>query len=170
MRMLTTLLRIIDATSEWTGKIVSFGIVVIIGSIIYSIILRSVFSEGTVWGLMTSGRVFFVYAVLGAAWVFRVGRHVNMDILYRHFSPRARGITDVITFVSFLIFTVVMLYMALQEAAEFAPRLRLSLWILLPPFWPGLLLAPVGIFLLLLQGLAKFVRDFHMAVTGRELA
>jgi len=35
---------------------------------------------------------------------------------------------------------------------------------------PNFLLAPVGISLLLLQGLSKFVRNAYTAVTGRELA
>ncbi|HJX13697.1 MAG TPA: TRAP transporter small permease subunit [Dehalococcoidales bacterium] len=170
MRVLTAFLRVIDATSEWAGKIASFGIIIIIASIIYSIILRAVFNQGSAWGLMTSGRVFFVYVVFGAAWVHRLGEHVNMDILYRHFSPRTRSIVDLITFVSFLIFMVVMLYVALEEAAMFAPRLRFSPWLFWPPRWPNPVLAPVGIGLLLLQGLAKFVRDFYTAVTGREAA
>jgi len=170
MRKLAAFLRIIDATSDWTGKIVSFGIIIIIGSIIYAIILRSVFTLGSAWGLMTSGRVFFVYIMLGAAYVYRINGHVNMDILYRRFSPRARSIADIITFVSFLLFVVVMLFMAVKEAAEFAPMVRFSPWLFWPPYWPNYLLVPVGISLLLLQGLSRFVRNFYTAVTGRELA
>jgi TRAP-type mannitol/chloroaromatic compound transport system permease small subunit len=170
MRLLTIFLRIIDTTSEWTGKIVSFGIVIIIGSIIYAIILRSVFDQGSTWGIMTSGRVFFIYILFGSAYVYQLKAHVNMDILYRHFSPRTRSIVDMVTFVSFLLFVVVMLYTAVEEAALFGPMVRLSVWNFLPPFWPNSLLAPVGISLLLLQGLSKFVRDSYTAVTGRELA
>ena len=170
MRIMTTFLRVIDATSEWTGKIVSFGIIIIIGSIIYSIVLRSVFTQGTAWGLMTSNRIFFVYIMFGAAYVYQLKAHVNMDILYQRFSPRARSIADLVTFISFLIFTVVMLYTAVGEAAEYAPRVHFSLRIFWPPYWPNPLLAPVGISLLLLQGISKFIRDFYTAVTGRELA
>ena len=170
MPKLAAFLRIIDATSEWTGKIASFGIIIIIGSIIYAIILRSVFTLETAWGLMTSGRVFLVYIMLGVAYVYRINGHVNMDILYRRFSPRARSIADLITFISFLLFVVVMLYMAIEEAAEFAPRVRFSPMIFWPPYWPTFLLAPVGICLPLLQGLSRFVRNFYTAVTGRELA
>jgi TRAP-type mannitol/chloroaromatic compound transport system permease small subunit len=170
MQLLTILLRIIDKISEWAGKIVSFGIIIIIGSIIYAIILRGVFNLGSPWGIMTSGRVFFIYILFGSAYVYQLKAHVNMDILYRHFSPRTRSIVDLVTFISFLLFVVVMLYTAVEEAVEFVPVMRLSVWNLSPSFWPSPLLAPVGISLLLLQGLSKFVRDFYMAVTGRQLA
>ena len=170
MRKLTAFLHIVDATSEWTGKIVSFGIIIIIGSIVWSIFLRSVFNQGSAWGLMTSGRVFFIYIMFGAAYVYQLKAHVNMDILYRRLSLRGRSIADLVTFISFLLFVVVMLYMAVEEAAGFAPMVRFSPWILWPPYWPIPLLVPVGISLLLLQGLSKFVRDFVTAVTGRELA
>ena len=170
MRKLAVLLRVVDATSEWTGKIVSFGIIIIIGSIVYSIILRSVFEMDSAWGLMTSGRVFFVYILFGAAYVQRLQGHVNMDILYRRFSPRARSITDLVTFFIFLIFVLVMLYVAIGEASRIAPMVRFSPRLFWPPYWPNMLVAPAGIALLLLQGLSKIVRDFYMAFTARELA
>ena len=170
MRRLAAFLRIIDKTSEWTGKIVSFGIILIIGAILYTVLLRSAFHIGSSLGIITSGQLFFIFIIFGAAYVYRIKAHVNMDILYRRLSLRARSIVDLVTFAAFLLFVVVMLWMAVEMAVVGASRLRFSLWIFWPAAWPTPLLAPVGIALLLLQGLSKFVRDFVVAVTGRELA
>ena len=37
------------------------------------------------------------------------------------------------------------------------------------PEWPVKVAIPLGAFLILLQGIAKLIRDFHLAVTGRNL-
>jgi TRAP-type mannitol/chloroaromatic compound transport system permease small subunit len=37
-----------------------------------------------------------------------------------------------------------------------------------PPIYPIKFAIPVAAFLLLLQGLAKYIRDLHLAVTGKE--
>jgi TRAP-type mannitol/chloroaromatic compound transport system permease small subunit len=37
-----------------------------------------------------------------------------------------------------------------------------------PPVYPVKFAIPVAAFLLLLQGLAKYIRDLHLAFTGKE--
>jgi TRAP-type mannitol/chloroaromatic compound transport system permease small subunit len=37
-----------------------------------------------------------------------------------------------------------------------------------PPIYPVKIIIPVAAAMLLLQGVAKFTRDLHMALTGRE--
>ena len=41
-------------------------------------------------------------------------------------------------------------------------------WILDWPLFPSMVMVPIGAFLLLLQGVVKFMRDFRTAVTGVE--
>jgi len=60
--------------------------------------------------------------------------------------------------------------MAVEVAVEEAQHLPPSPKIFLPANWPVTLLAPVGIFLFLLQGSAKFIRDLIIAITGKEAA
>jgi TRAP-type mannitol/chloroaromatic compound transport system permease small subunit len=38
-----------------------------------------------------------------------------------------------------------------------------------PPIYPVKLFIPLGAFLITLQGLAKFIRDFNIATKGEEL-
>ncbi len=166
MRKLSTFLHIIDATSEWTGKIASFAIVLIIGTMVWYVLIRYVFHIPTAWDLGTAVQIFFVYVIFGAAYALRIQAHVNVDILHKHLPLRARGIVDSVTFIAFLLFCIALLWMAANDV----PRLHLSLRSFLPPYWPVRLVAPIGVLLLLLQGLAKFTRDLIIAVTGKELA
>ena len=170
MRKLSTFLHIIDATSEWAGKIVSFLLLLIIGTMVWWVLMRYVFQSGTSWNFVTATKLFFIYAIFGAAYVLRHRAHANTDILYRHLSLRTRSIVDLATSIFFFLFCIVLLWVAIETAAGDAEKLHLSLRSFLPPNWPGTLMAPIGIALFLLQGLAKFTRDLITAITGKEIA
>ena len=46
---------------------------------------------------------------------------------------------------------------------------ELSLTDWAPPFYPVKFMMPLGALMLLLQGIVWFIRDLHIAVTGREM-
>ena len=142
--------------------------ILIIGTIVWATLVRYLFNQGTDWNFGAASRIFFVYILLGAAYVLLVKSHVSVDILYKRFSPRTRSIVDLITFIAFIVFVVAMLWEAVVKATIQVQLLHPSPRLLLPPYWPVLLVAPVGIFLFLLQGLAKFIRDIIIAITGKE--
>ena len=104
----------------------------------------------------------------GAAYAFLTRAHVNVDILYRRFSPRTKSIVDLFTSVLFFVFCIVLLWITVETADEQVLKLHFSLRLLSPPSWPVRLLIPIGVFLLLLQGLAKFARNLITALTGKE--
>ncbi len=173
MRKLSVYLRIIDAASEWTGKVVSFAIALIIGTMIW-VVLARLFSTIQViqvdWTYIAVSKLFFVYIIFGAAYILRIRAHVNVDIIHGRLSLRVRGIVDAATFIAVFLFLLALLWMAVETAATDVQRLPLSLRSFLPPYWPVSLAAPIGIFLFFLQGLAKFIRDLFIAITGREIA
>lgn len=73
---------------------------------------------------------------------------------------------DAATFIFFFMFVVVLLWKGWDmtwKALQIMERSQ-SQWG--PVIWPSRLVIPVGAFLLLLQGLAKFIRDMAVA-TGR---
>ena len=170
MRKLSTFLHIIDATSEWTGKIVSFAIVLIIGTMLWLMLARYAFQISTNWSYATATKILFIYVIFGAAYVLRIRAHINVDILHKHLSLRVRSIVDLVTFTFFFLFCVALLWEAVDMVARDALRLHLSLRSFWPPNWPVTLVAPIGVFLFLLQGLAKFIRDLIIAITGEEVA
>ena len=159
----------IDTISEWSGKIVSLLILVMVGVLLYEITLRYVFNAPTIWAHETSQHLFAAYSVLAGAYVLLHFEHVKVDILYSRLSLRARAILDSITYLMFFLFVIVMLVYGVQ-LASFAVKIKAAshtAWG--PPIWPLRLMLPIGAFLILFQGLAHFIRALHAAILGKEL-
>jgi TRAP-type mannitol/chloroaromatic compound transport system permease small subunit len=93
---------------------------------------------------------------------------VSVDILYARLPPRGKALADLLTFPVFFLFVGVMLYKGFgfaRDAWGFKETLS-SAWA--PPVYPFKTVIPVAAFLLFLQGAAKFIRDLHTLVTGKE--
>ena len=77
MGKLSALLHIIDVTSEWVGKIVSFAIVLIIGTIVWFVLVRYVFHNTTAWGYGTAIK-FFLFMLFLEQHMSSASGHMSM--------------------------------------------------------------------------------------------
>jgi len=163
------LLSIIDALSIWTGKAASWLILLVVIFIIYEILMRYVFHLPTLW--VSESMVFGcgVTYVLGAGWTLLEHRHVKIDLIYGRFTPRQRAVIDSITFVFFALYLGFFLWAVSKYAWQsvLVRETAGSAWD--PPVYPIKVALLVGVVLLLLQGIAKLIRDLHLAIKGREL-
>ncbi len=160
------ILATIDKLNDQVGKLVSFLVIAMIGVMVYEVVARYVFNSPTVWAYETVTFLLGAYAILGGAYVLRHGAHVNIDILSARLSPRKRAILDVITSTFFFLFCVVLLWKGAEWAARSVSLSETTWSSWAPPVYPIKILIPVGAFLLLIQGLAKFIRDLLTAITG----
>ena len=119
--------------------------------------------------MLASSKFLPIYVALGGAYTLLHRAHVNTDVIYGRLSLRTKSIVDLITAVLFFIFVVMILWFAVPEAMLSAGHLRLSFALFSPLNWPDLLLVTIGILLLSLQGLAKFIRDLMTAITGKNV-
>lgn len=161
-------LDIIDQISNWSGKIFSFLLLATMLIIGFEIIMR-LFDRPQIWAydisLFTAGVVY----VVGGAYTLLKERHVKMDVLYVRLSPRIQSFLDLLTFPGFLVFCGILLWIGGVRGWEsFLERERLFTGFY-PPVWPVILTIPLGGLLILLQGLAKAMRDFYMVVKGERL-
>jgi TRAP-type mannitol/chloroaromatic compound transport system permease small subunit len=161
-------LRIIDKISEVSGKSFSWLIFTTMAIIGFEIIMR-LFGKAQIWvydiSLFTAGVVY----VVGGAYTLLRERHVKMDVLYTRLSPRKQAILDVITFPGFLVFCGILVWAGSFRAWEsFLQQERLVTGFM-PIVWPVRWMIPLGGLLIVLQGLAKFIRDIHMAIKGAPL-
>jgi TRAP-type mannitol/chloroaromatic compound transport system permease small subunit len=168
MHALRTCLSIIDKINEWVAKLVSWAIILIIGSTAYEVIMRYVFASPTEWSFELNYLTNGVYFLLLGAFTFAVQGHVNVDIFYARFSPRTRAIVDLLTAPLFFFFISMMLIFGGQFALDsLAYRETLSsAWA--PPIYPVKMIIPIAAAMLIIQGIAKFIRDLHTAITGKE--
>ncbi len=158
----------IDKLNETIAKIVSWIIVLIIAATVYEIIMRYVFNSPTNWVFEFNYLAHGPYFLLLGAYAYAQKAHVNVDIIYGRLSARKRAVLDLITSVFFFIFVMMMLiYGGRFALTSWSFRETLSsAWA--PPIYPVKMAIPIAAFLLLLQGVAGFIRNLYLAVTGKE--
>lgn len=169
MHKLSFFLHAIDTISERIGKIVSFLVIFIIASIFYEIVSRSLFSAPTIWVHELSVFLFGGLSVIGGAYAFRNNAFVNVDIVYSRLPRRWRSILDLLTSALFFIFCVALIWYGWQLAWKSLLLLETNQTVWDPPVYPSKLAIPIAAFILLLQGLAKFIRDLIIAIMDSEL-
>ncbi len=156
----------IDSISDWSGKIFSILFVAATFTIVFGVVRRYVFNAPTLWqGELTTYLCAATYMV-GGAFVQLSGAHVRVDIFYRLWSPRLRAIIDLVTAPVFFLGLGLMFWVGAEWAGQGIKLGATSGSPWNPIIWPVRLLIPLGSFLLLLQGLATFIRDIGIARTG----
>lgn len=146
----------IDQISEWTGKLASWLVLVLMCAITYEVIMRYLFRAPTVWSYDLSYMIGGSLMALGGAYVLKNKGHVRVDILYLRFSPRRQIVLDIVfTVLLFFPMMIVLLYYSIDHAwfswvtSECS---NIGHWH--PPMFPFRAICPVAIFLLLLQGVS----------------
>ena len=160
----------IDRISEWTGKAVSWLIPVLILELVYDTISRYLFNAPTEWSYDVSYMLYGMLFMFGAAHTLAVDKHVRIEILYDKVTPRTRAIIDAICYVIFFFPAVgALLYFGTSFAVKSWHLLEVSgesMWA--PPIYPFKSVIPVAAALLLLQGVAQFVRCMTLIVKGNR--
>lgn len=170
MRKLIAVLKFIDGLNDWVGRVIAYGVLIMSVLVLSEIVRRYFFNAPTVWGTELTQMTFGIYVILSGSYILRWGGHVNVDILYSRFSPRAKAVVDIVTFSLFILFCGMMLWYGGSLAWE-----SLSIWehsnsAWHPPIYPVKMMIPIGAFLLLLQGIAKLIRDILTLFPGKEIA
>jgi TRAP-type mannitol/chloroaromatic compound transport system permease small subunit len=162
------LLAVIDAISTWTGKTASWLIALVVVFIIYEIFMRYVLRLPTLW---VSESIVFgsgLTYVLGGAWALKENRHVKIDLLYDRMGKRRRAIIDAITFVFFSLYMGVFLWAVFEYVVRSVSVGETSGSAWDPPVYPIKIALLFGVLILILQGIAKFIRDLRLAIRGTE--
>ena len=159
------ILKAIDFTSETMGswaRWLTLGLV-LIGAL--DTFMRYALNSPTVWAYETSSMVGGSIYALGWAYAHLHKSHIRVDIFFSRLSERGQAIADsVLAVVFFFPLMSVLVYKASFWAIRAWVRgevMMESYWY--PPAGPFRTAIAVGIIMLLLQGLAKFIRDVHFA-------
>ena len=169
MHNLRTITQRIDAISEFVGMTVRWLAVVMMLALLYEVVARYGFSTPTIWAHELCTLLWGFYIMLGGCYVLRHDAHVNLDLIYRRLSFRKQSIIDATTYSLFFVYGVAILWYAVPWAWESLMRLEHLPTRWAPPIWPLKMMVPIAVFLLLLQGMARYTRSLYAAITGREL-
>lgn len=169
MRTLKIVLKGIDTLSEKSGKIAGLSLAVLIAFVVCAVLARKVFTFPIPGAFEISSMVWGFLLMAAVAWTMLMGGHVRIDTLVNRFSRRTNVFLEL-----FLYFFVCLpvLGVLLVKGIDLA----VSSWLIRetissPPYlplYPLKFTVPMGAFLLLLQCIAKFVRDLAF-ITGSEV-
>lgn len=171
MSILLKLPRFIDRLSVGAGALGKWFafLLVLVGS--YETISRHFFGAPTIWAYDSLCMAGGVTYLLGASYTHLRDSHTRVDIIYSHLSPRARAVMDI---VCSLIFFFPLMGVMLKLSIDWAFRawkinevMFNSFWY--PPAAPYRTVFAIGLLLLVLQGVAKLIRDVHFLVRGKEI-
>ena len=171
MTILKKILKFIDSLSEHAGSLGKWFafLLVLIGS--FDAIARHFFNAPTIWAydsLCMSGGIIYL---LGASYDYLHDAHTRVDVIYGLLSPRKQALLNVIASI-FLFFPlmVVMLKLAIEwavKAWKINEVMFTSFWY--PPAAPYRTIFALGLFLLILQAIARFIRDIHYVIRGEAI-
>ncbi len=168
MKILDKALRRIDWINAWTGRILSLFLLLMFALLLMEVIRRYLLNSPTVWANELSQMLFGAYVVLCGGHILASGGHVNVDILYSRLSRKAQAKLDIVTSFLFFMFCVMMVYYGGSLAWESLSTFEHSQSAWNPPIYPVKLTIPLGGGLLLLQGIAKLMRDILLVVKGED--
>jgi TRAP-type mannitol/chloroaromatic compound transport system permease small subunit len=166
VRTLIAILGFIDALNDWVGRALSYGVLAMFLLVLSEVIRRYFFNAPTVWGNELTQLIFGMYVILSGGHILRWGGHVTVDILYSRIGSKTKAVIDIITFFLFFLFCGMMLLYGGSLAWESLSILERSNSAWEVPLYPWKMMIPIGALLLLLQGVAKLIRDILTLSTG----
>ena len=166
MNKLWSSLHIIDNVNEWAGRITSIAIYATAALLVFEIGMRNLFNIGLPWPHDIS-LFFFGLILLAGGHTLLHRRMVSMDLLHSRWSLRTRAIVDVCTASFFYLFIGLLVLKAAEMAGDSIRVWEVDRFSYAPPIYITKTMVPIAGLLLLLQGTAKFIRDFYSAVTGK---
>jgi TRAP-type mannitol/chloroaromatic compound transport system permease small subunit len=160
----------LDQVSEWTGRIFVWLVIPLTLVVAFEVVSRRFFDSPHIWATEVTDYIYGPHFMLVAAYTLLYKAHVRIDVIYMKFSPRTRGILDLITYAIFFYpFILIVLYQgfifahtswSIGETSESAalrivPLIKTTI--------------PVTAALLLIQGTAVFIRAILQVVRGEEV-
>jgi len=169
MRFLRTFIKTIDQVNRWLALAGSVLMPAMVVAISIEVVCRYVFGKPTVWAFDIAIFTFGYCGLLAGPYVLKLKEHINVDIIYARLSPRAQAILDSITgplIFFFLVLVITYCWGYAMSSLRLHERTATE-WG--PPVGHYKLMIPIGATLLLLQGIANWIRSLYRAITDKEL-
>ena len=159
LRVLRTYVRVVDATNRRIGRLVMYGIFVMMGILLWSSVSKTLFLP-SLWTLEMAQFAMVAYYILGGAYSIQLGSNVRMDLLYGDWSPRRKALADVVTALFLLFYLGVLLRGGIDStiyAFSYGGERSPTAW--RPYLWPIKTIMCAGIVLMLLQVVSELIKD-----------
>jgi len=158
----------IDRLNNLVGKLTCLMLVPVIAAMVYEVVARKLFIAPTDWAYDTSRMLSGAMFMLGAGYALMRGVHIRADFLYRNWKPQTQALVDLTLYLVFYMPAMLFFFwITFEYSVKAWVRWELTMdSALMAPLAPMRTAMPVGVFLLILQGLAEVLRAVH-ALTPR---
>lgn len=156
----------VDAFNKFVGRCTMYMVYLMMGILLYSSIMRSVFGNNIIWVMEMSQFLMSAYYLLGGAYSMQLGSHVRMDLFYSRWTPRTRNKIDSFTIwfvIIYLVFLVLGGISSTQYAIEHSQR-NYTAWA--PQLAPIKIIMTIGVGMMLLQSIAIFFKNVEEGFGG----
>ncbi|CAD5374504.1 Sugar transporter [Rubrivivax sp. A210] len=150
---------IIDACTEWVGRWTSWLILAAVLISAVNAVVRKAFNVGSNAFLEIQWYLFAAVFLLAAGYTLLRNEHVRIDVILHRFSKRTQIIIEAVCIVLFLFpfcINVIMLVWPLVVQAYVTGEMSSNAGGLIR--WPVYALVPLGMGLLLAQGVSEFIK------------
>ena len=160
--------RIIDAMNYRIGRIMMYGIFVMMLILLWSSVSKTFFVP-SLWTLEMAQFAMVAYYMLGGPYSIQMGSNVRMDLLYGEWSDHRKAQVDAMTVLFLIVYLIFLLWGgwdSLMYSISYGGERSPSVW--RPYHWPIKLIMVIGIFLMLLQAVSEFFKDV-LRIKGHDL-
>lgn len=152
----------IERAIDWVGRCTSWLALVIVALMSVNVVLRYLFSIGSVWSQELEWHLLVPLILFGSSYALLHGEHVRVDIVYGRFSEKSRKRVNLFSALLVVAISALFIWLSLHYVQqsyvidEGSPDPGG-----LPHRYLLKALLPVGFALLLAQGIAAALKSFH---------
>ena len=166
---MASIITVIDTMSLWVGRVVCWLTIPMLFAMVYEVFMRYVFVAPTMWAYDISRMLYGAMFMLGAGYALSRGVHIRADFIYRNWSEKTQGRVDLLLYLMFYFpGLLVFLWMATDYASTAWIRGEKGMdtaW--MPHMGPIKTALPVGVALLIIQGVSETMKSYYAATKGR---
>jgi len=170
MKIIKAILKVFDTITEWSGRIVVWVFVALLAITLYEVFTRRFLGRPTIWTFEILSYLFAAVVMLSLGYTHLHEGHAKVDILTEKMSDKTQKLIEVITYPFFL---GLMTYIMFKDGFIYAQ----TSWRLLEKapsvfnsiVYPAKTMIPLGIGLLGIAGISRFIKNIVFLVKGEEL-
>lgn len=146
---------------DWVGRATSWLALAIVVLMATNVVLRYLFSYGSVWAQELEWHLLAPLILFGIAYALQKGEHVRVDVAYTHFSAKNKERVNLLAALLCLAISVLVIWLSIhyvqqsyvigEQSAD--PGGLTHRWVLKA-------LIPIGFVLLLLQSVAEVAKSW----------
>jgi TRAP-type mannitol/chloroaromatic compound transport system permease small subunit len=152
----------IERFIDWVGRAASWLAMVIVALMATNVVLRYLFSYGSVWAQELEWHLLAPLILFGIAYALLKGEHVRVDVLYARFSGKSKERVNLVSALLCLAISLIIVYLSIHYVQQAYvidekspdPGGLTHRWVLKA-------FIPLGFALLALQSVAEIVKSWR---------